>query len=154
MDKTEKRMAINLNIAFSISYVYFIAFYSMGIWQSDFIELKPSSGVLMDALSKVMSFLFQSESGMIPLAGFSFCLIVVAIFGFSLYGMHFSKMTKSLLCLSFVPALAPILCNIVFGPITEEQSSNILWLSITIFMIIYLLVFQILFYKDYKKIKD
>lgn len=154
MDKIEKRMAINLNIAFSISYIYFIAFYSMGIWQSDFIELKPSSGVLMDALSKVMSFLFQSESGMIPLAVISLCLIVVAIFGFALYGMHFSKGTTILLCLGFIPALAPILCNVVFGPITEEQSSNILWLSITIFLIIYLLVFQILFYKDYKKIID
>lgn len=154
MDKTEKRMAINLNIAFSISYIYFIAFYSMGIWQSDFIELKPSSGVLMDALSKVMSFLFQSESGMIPLAVISLCLIVVAIFGFALYGMHFSKGTIILLCLGFIPALAPILCNAFFGPITDDKSSDILWLSISTLLIIYLIVFQIFFYKDYKKIKD
>ena len=154
MDKIDKRMAVNLNIVFSISYIYFIAFYSMGIWQSDFIELKPSSGVLMDALSKVMSFLFQSESGMIPLAAFSFCLIIIAILGLFFYRSFFSKVTTILLCLGFIPALAPILCNIVFGPITEEQSSNILWLSITIFLIIYLIVFQILFFKDYKKIKD
>lgn len=154
MDKIDKRMAVNLNIVFSISYIYFIAFYSMGIWQSDFIELKPSSGVLMDALSKVMSFLFQSESGMIPLAAFSFCLIIIAILGLFFYRSFLSKVTTILLCLGFIPALAPILCNIVFGPITEEQSSNILWLSITIFLIIYLIVFQILFFKDYKKIKD
>ncbi len=151
MDKIEKRMAINLNITFSISYIYFIAFYSMGIWQSDFIELKPSSGVLMDALSKVMSFLFQSESGMIPLAVISLCLIVVAILGLSLYYMHFSKATTILLCLGFVPALVPILCNAFFGPITDETSSDRLWLSITILLIIYLIVFQIFFYKDYKK---
>ncbi len=154
MDKIEKRIAIRLNIAFSISYIYFIVFYSMGVWQSDFIELKPSSGVLIDGLSKVMSFLFQSESGMIPLAAFSFCLIIVAIFGLSLYRSLFSKMTTILLCLGFIPALAPIFCNMVFGPMTEEQSSDILWLCITILLIIYLVVFQILFYKDYKKIKD
>ncbi len=154
MDKIEKRMAMRLNIAFSICYVYFITFYSMGFWQGDYIEIKPSSGVLMDALSKVMSFLFQSESGMIPLAVISLCLIVVAIFGFALYGMHFSKGTTILLCLGFIPALAPILCNIFFGPITDKISSDKLWLSITVLLLIYLIVFQILFYRDYKKIED
>lgn len=154
MDKINKIMAMNLNIAFSISYIYFIAFYSMGIWQSNYIEMKPSPGVLIETLSKVMSFLFQSESGMIPLAVISLCLIVLAILGFSLYCMNFSKVTTTLLCLGFVPALAPIFCNLIFGPMTEEQSSDILWLCITILLIIYLIVFQILFFKDYKKIKD
>ncbi len=153
MDKINKIMAMHLNIAFSICYIYFITFYSMGIWQGDSIELKPSSGVLMDALSKVISFLFQSESGMIPLAIISLSLIVVSIFGYSLHGMHFSKVPTIMLCLGFIPALAPILCNMVFGPMTEEQSSDILWLSITIFLIIYLLVFQIFFFRDYKKVK-
>ena len=154
MNKTEKRMAIILDIVFSVCYIYFISFYSVGFFQNDFIKIKPQSGVLTDALSKVVGFLFQSESGMIPLAIISLSLVIISILAFPLYKMHFSKVTTTMLCFGVVPALVPILCNIVFGPITEEQSSNILWLSITIFLIIYLLVFQILFYKDYKKIKD
>ncbi|MBQ4571805.1 MAG: hypothetical protein IJA80_00845 [Clostridia bacterium] len=153
MDKIEKRMAMRLNIAFSICYIYFISFYSIGLWQNDAIELKPSSGVLIDVLSKVMSFLFQSESGMIPLAVISLSLIIISVFGFSLHGMHLSKVTTGLLCLGFVPTLAPILCNMIFGPITDDKSSDMLWLSVTILLIIYLVIFQILFYKDYKKIK-
>ena len=154
MDKTDKRIAVNLNIAFSLSHIYFILFYSMGIQLENSIEMKPSSEVLIEALSKVIHFLFQSESGMIPLAVFSFSLIVVAILGLLIYRSSFSKVTTAMLCLGFVPALAPILCNMFFGPITDENSSNVLWLSITILLIIYLIVFQILFYKDYKKIKD
>ena len=154
MNKTDKIFVVSINLAFSISYIYFILFYSMGIQLENSIEIKPSSEVLIEALSKVIHFLFQSETGIIPLAAFSFCLIIVAILGLFLYYTLFSKVTMVLLCIGFVPVLAPILCNAFFGPITDEKSSNILWLSITILLIIYLVVFQIFFYKDYNKIKD
>ncbi len=154
MDKIEKRMAVRLNIAFSICYLYYILFYSVGIFQSDFIEIEPSSSVIKDELSKVIVFLFQSESGMIPLVIISISLIIISIFGFSLHGMNFSKVTTGLLCLGFIPALAPILCNVFLGPVTDENSSDILWLGITILLIIYSIVFQICFFKDYKKIRN
>lgn len=153
MNKREKRMAMILNAIFSVCYICFIFFYSVGVFQSDFIEIKPHSGVFTDVLSKVVGFLFQSESGMIPLAIISLSLVIISIFAFSLYKMHFSKVTTTMLCLGFIPALVPILCNTFFGPVTEEKSGDILWLSITIFLIIYFIVFQVLFIKDYKKVK-
>lgn len=154
MSKTRKIMAMNVNIAFSVSYIYFITFYFMRFLSKIPAAIKFLPEVFIETLSKVLSFLFQSESGMIPLAAFSICLIAVAIFGFSLYYIHFSKVTTVLLCLGFIPALAPILCNAFFGPMTDETSSDKLWFSITVLLLIYFIAFQIFFYRDYKRIKD
>lgn len=137
----EKRYSIGINIAFTISCIYFIIFYSQG------------TPVTIPLPSKLTHFLFQSESGMLPLAMFSLCLIVIAVFSFALYGMKFSKATSILCGLGFVPALAPILCNMFFGPIVDEKS-DMLWLAATILLLIYLFAFQILFIRDYKRIDE
>lgn len=124
----EKKHSIGINVFFTISYIYFIAFYSQGTQMP--IQLS----------SKLTHFLFQSESGMIPLAMFSLCLIVVAVLSFALHGIRFSKVTIVLCGLGFIPALVPIVCNIFFGPIVDEKS-DILWLAITAFLLIYSVLF-------------
>ncbi len=141
MEKVNKKLALIINAVFSICYIYFIAFYSQGTKMQ--IQLS----------SKLTHFLFQSESGMIPLAMFSLCLIVVAFLSFALHGIRFSKVTTVLCGLGFVPALAPIVCNIFFGPIVDEKS-DILWLAITAILLIYLILFQIFFIRGYKRIGD
>ena len=137
----EKRYSIGINIAFTISYIYFITFYSQG------------TPVTIPLPSKIEHFLFQSESGMIPLALISLCLIVVAIASIALRGIKFSKITVALCGFGFVPTIAPILCNIFFGPIVDEKS-DILWLAVAIILLIYLIAFQILFIRDYKRIDE
>lgn len=141
MKQTNKTIAITTNIAFSISYIYFIVFYLQGT----FIQLPLPS--------KLKHFLFESETGMIPLAVFSLCLIVIAVVSFALYFMKFSKAASVLCGLGFVPTLSPILCNLYFGPFVNEKS-DILWLTITVILSIYLIAFQTLFIRDYKRIDE
>ncbi|MBQ3523588.1 MAG: hypothetical protein IJB93_03570 [Clostridia bacterium] len=139
MKQTNKTIALTTNIAFLISYVYFIVFYLQGT----FIQLPLPS--------KLKHFLFESETGMMPLAVFSLCLIVIAVVSFTLYSMKFSKATSVLCGLGFVPTLSPILCNLYFGPFVNEKS-DVLWLTIAVILSIYLIAFQTLFIRDYKRI--
>lgn len=136
-----KKYSIGINIAFAINYIYFIIFYSQG------------TDVQIKLPSKLTHFLFQSEAGMGPLFMFSLCLIVVAVLSLALNSIGFSKVTTVLCGLGFIPALVPIVCNIFFGPIVDEKS-DILWLAITAFLLIYSVLFQIFFIRDYKRIGD
>lgn len=136
-----KKYSIGINIAFAINYIYFIIFYSQG------------TDVQIKLPSKLTHFLFQSEAGVVPLVVFSLCLIAVAVLSLALNSIGFSKATTVLCGLGFIPALAPIVCNIFFGPIVDEKS-DILWLAITAFLLIYSVLFQIFFIRDYKRIGD
>ena len=146
MDKIDKRFSLIINITFTLSYIYFILFYSNGVFDRFTIKI-PS-----EALTRIEHFLFESESGMIPLAMFILCLIIVSVLSFVLHGMKFSKSTAIINGLCVIPPIAPILCNSFFGPISDNERSNTIWLIIMVFLLIYLIVFQIFFCRDYKKI--
>lgn len=139
MNKFNKKSAIIINIAFLISYIYFFVFYSQGT----FIKIQLPS--------KLMHFLFQSESGMIPLAIVGLCTVIVSICAFDLKRMSFSKPTVIMCGASFIPALAPVMYNLFFGPIVDEKG-DVLWLTATVILLIYFIVFQIFFIRDYKRL--
>lgn len=141
MEKTNKHKVLIINAVFSICYIYFITFYSQG------------TDIQISLPLKLRHFLFQSESGMIPLAVFGWCLIVVTVLSFVLHRMNFSKTTVILNCLGFIPAVAPIAYNMFFGPFIDEKS-DMLGLSATVILLIYLILFQIFFIRDYKRISD
>lgn len=136
-----KKYSIGINVVFVINYIYFIIFYSQG------------TDVQIKLPSKLTHFLFQSEAGVVPLIVFSLCLIVVAVLSLALNSIGFSKVTTVLCGLGFIPALAPIACNIFFGSMIDEKS-DIIWLAITVFLVIYLILFQTFFIRDYKRIGD
>lgn len=136
-----KKYSIGINIVFVINYIYFIIFYSQG------------TDVQIKLPSKLTHFLFQSEAGVVPLFVFGLCLIAVAVLSLALNSIGFSKATTVLCGLGFIPALAPIVCNIFFGPMVDEKS-DIIWLAITVFLVIHLILFQTFFIRDYKRIGD
>ena len=138
-----KKITIVINITFSISYVYFILSYSM--------EAFTNITVPWEALSKVKHFLFQSELAIFQLAFFGISLVTVATLSFVLYKMRFSKFVVFLCGVGFFPTLVPVLCNAFWGPMIGEDY-NIIWLVMPVFLLLYLITFQIFFFRDYKRI--
>lgn len=152
-----KRYSIGINALFTISYIYFIAFYSHALSgetkESLEVIMKSLPEVLVRLLSKIDNFLFHSEPGMVPLFIFSFSLIAVAFLSFVLYGMGFSKVVAFLCGIGFIPTVGLVLYNAFLGPMVDEIH-NIIWLTLPILLLIYLVVFQIFFIRDYKRISD
>lgn len=145
MKKTYKIGAIVINVVFSISCIYFMLFYSNGILGRPLIKI--------EALEGVIGFLFFKESVIIPVMIFGCCLIAVAILAWFLYRKIFSMATIIMLCLGFVPALIPILCNAYFGPSIDADgiTGAIKYSITTAILLIYIVVFKIFFYRDYKR---
>lgn len=154
-DFVTKMHSIGINALFTTSYIYFIIFYSqeysMLIQPNSEMIAKIMPDVIAEMLSKMKHFLFQSDSGIVPLAIFSFCLITVAFLSINLYAMNFSKFVVFSVAAGFVPTLVPVACNALLGPMVDEKYSTI-WLALPIFLLIYLITFQFFFIRDYKQI--